>query len=212
MTTNKYHYITRGAQMQEYVSRYKQEKCIALDIELMSGVPRDQRQGKIRLIQLASPTLPVLIIDWVRIDDIGKQLMKELLEATMVKIIHNAIWAMKVLKVAGINLNGAIFDTFLADGILSVGLEKRGRSLQAVAKKYLNISLPTVDPQWGWRNHELTPDQFDYAARNVLVLLLLRSKLIEELKVEQLVQSAKLQFDAIPATVELELNGHPCAC
>jgi len=212
MPTTTYNYITRGKQLQHDVNKYKQEKFLGLNIETMVSDPLKPGQDKIRLIQIATPTLPVLIIDWAKIDDMGRQLTKELLETTMVKILHNAVWAMKLLKVAGINLNGAIFDTFLADGILSVGLEKQGRSLQAVAKKYLNISLPTEDPQWGWRNHELTPDQFDYVARNVLILLLLRPQLIEELKVEQLVKSAKLQFDAIPATVELELNEHPCAC
>ncbi|WP_296557135.1 hypothetical protein [uncultured Acetobacterium sp.] len=197
MTTNKYNYITRGEQLQQYVGPYKQEKHIALDIKLMGGDPQDQYRGKIRLIQIASPTLPVLIIDWARIDDTGKLLMKELLEASMVKIIHNAKAAMKYLNLAGINLNGAIFDTFLADEILGDGLIEHDGSLPAVVKKYLNVSLPTGEYHGTWGRPELTTRQLDSAATDVLVLLLLRPQLIEELKVERLVKIAKLKFDAI---------------
>ena len=206
-TANKYNYITRGAQLQEYVSRYKQEKLIALDIKTMEDDPLVPGQAKIRLIQLAAPTLPVLIIDWKKIDFLGKKMVKEILESSMLKIVHNAKGAMKCLKAIGINLKLPVFDTYLAEGILNVGVEKEMLGLQAVAKKYLNITLPKEEPQNDWSSHELTTDQLDCIARDVLVLLLLQSKMIVELQANQLVFNAKREFSILPAIVEMELSG-----
>lgn len=207
MINTNYTYLTESTPLLAQVNDYKRAKFLAVDIETMGVDPLNPRRGEIRLIQLAAPELPVLIIDWWKMDSAGKQLVKEILEAPMTKILHNGKFDMKFLSVAGINLRGSIFDTFLAEGVLVAGLEKQELKLQALVKKYLNMTLPKEEQQSDWSQPDLTREQLDYAARDVLVLPLLRIKLINELKVENLVKTAKLEFDALPAMVQMELNG-----
>lgn len=207
MNNTAYTYLTQSAPLQELVNDYKQAKVLAVDIETMGIDPLNPRRGEIRLIQMTAPGLPVSIIDWWKMDASGKQLVKELLETPMPKIFHNGKFDMKFLSVAGINLRGSIFDTFLAEGVLVAGLEKQELKLQALAKKYLNMTLPKEEQQSDWSQSDLSDDQLAYAARDVLVLLLLRIKLINALKAENLINTAKLEFDSLPAMVEMELNG-----
>lgn len=181
-------------------------KIIAVDIETMGESPLDPFLGQIRLIQIAAEKHPVLIIDWPQINENGWLELKKLLESDVVKIFHNAKFDLKFLFSEGIVIENAVFDTCLASEVLSLGLDVRHK-LQDVLKRYLNVSISKTDQTSDWSAPKLTQSQLEYAAVDVALLHDLRRKLIEKLEDNDLISTAKLEFDAIPAIVQMELNG-----
>jgi len=91
---------------------------------------------------------------------------KELLESKTI-LFHNAKFDMKFLYKHGIDVRN-IYDTFLAECILTTGYEKEDKdlSLKGVAKKYLNVDL---DKSIRGNIHKLgmVNSVIEYAARDV---------------------------------------------
>lgn len=91
-------------------------------------------------------------------------LLKNLLENRLL-VIHNAKFDLKFLYKHGIVPN-KVFCTYLAEAVLNKGDKTVKKSLQAVAKRYLNKELDkSIRGQIIWRG--LTPDVIKYAARDV---------------------------------------------
>ena len=112
--------------------------ALAIDTET-TGL--DPFSSRLLLLQIATPTR-VFVIDLTAIDrqDAGR-LLKPILEKTdPIKILHNAGFDYKFIRLQlGIQLHG-IFDTMLAHSVLSAGTLIQA-ALQSVAKLYLGIAL-----------------------------------------------------------------------
>lgn len=201
-------YIKKTALLQQYLNTYQEQgvQVIGLDIETMGENPLDPRKGSIRLVQLSGPGLPILIIDWHYLDEDGRSVLKQFLESDVIKVLHNAKFDMKFLKINGIDIKQPIFDTYLAAAVLKAGLNP-GLKLNDVVKEYLNYDLPKEEQCSDWSLDPLTETQLIYAAKDAWILLPLREKLIQELFKADLVEIANLEFNALPAMVEMELNG-----
>jgi DNA polymerase I-like protein with 3'-5' exonuclease and polymerase domains len=70
----------------------------------------------------------------------------------------------------------------------------------------LNEAVDKSERLSNW-NFELTEAQLEYAARDAVILLPLREKLIERLKSESLVKVAQLEFECVIPVVDIELAG-----
>lgn len=81
-------------------------------------------------------------------------------------------------------------------------------SLQQVAHRHLEVWLDKDLQASDWRG-ELSEEQVRYAARDAAVLLPLYEVLRELLRRNGLVGVAKVEFDCLPAAVEVELAGMP---
>ena len=164
----------------------------------------DPHQAKIRLIQLAVENRPVVMVDLDAFDDVRDlELLRQVLMNHSVKVFHNANFDIKMLWAIGIDVGGPIFDTMLAARLLS----SSGRvGLANIAKQYLDIGLSKTGQTSGWSG-ELTDSQLLYAARDALVLLRLRTQLKSELVEANLIQIAKIEFDCVRATAEMEYTG-----
>lgn len=202
-----YRYVTNEDQLKTLLKAYENAQVIAVDIETMGKDPLNPREGEIRLLQIAASNLPTLVVDWRQIDNTGKTLLKNLLEGDCVKVFHNGKFDIKFLSVAGINIESRVFDTLLAAGLMSAGLESQRLKLEEVTKTYLKINLPKEQQKSDWGKDQLTEEQLEYAVRDVMVLLQLREKLILELEAADLAKTAKLEFESLPAIVQMELNG-----
>ncbi len=203
---NEYNLVNNDQELKDIIDGYR-ENIIALDIETAGEDPLNPWRGQIRLLQVATPGQPVLLVDWFQIADEGKLLVKNLLESGSVKVLHNARFDMKFLAHNGINLMGPIFDTYLAAGVLTSGLEKVNLKLEAVVKDYLGLAFSKDQQTSNWGQETLTPAQLKYAAQDVAILLPLRTELISCLNEAALIETAKLEFDILPAIVDMELNG-----
>ena len=164
----------------------------------------DPHQAKIRLIQLAVKNRPVVMIDLDAFDDVQDlEPLRQILMNDSVKVFHNANFDIKMLWAIGLDVSGPIFDTMLAAKLLS----SFGRvGLANIAKRYLDIDLSKAEQTSDWST-ELTDSQLLYAARDALVLLRLRTRLRSELVDANLTQIAKIEFDCVRATAEMEYTG-----
>ena len=164
----------------------------------------DPHQAKIRLIQLAVENCPVVMVDLDAFDDVRDlEPLCQVLMNDSVKVFHNANFDIKMLWAIGIDVGGPIFDTMLAARLLS----SSGRvGLANIAKRYLDIDLSKTGQTSDWSG-ELTDSQLLYAARDVLVLLRLCTQLKSELVDANLIRIAKIEFDCVRATAEMEYTG-----
>lgn len=161
-------------------------------------------RAKIRLIQLAVKNQPVIVLDLDAFDSANElEPLKWLLLSDSVKVFHNANFDIKMLWSSGFNVNGQIFDTMLAARLLSPS----GRvTLAEVARAHLDIPLPKGEQASDW-SRDLTDSQLLYAAHDVRILLRLRENLKSRLADEALTEVAKIEFDCVRATAEMEYTG-----
>ena len=181
----------------------RHSKILAIDTET-TGL--DPWLNKVRLVQIASPGLPVLVIDLWDISQSDWNLLKNLLAGPSIKVFHNAKFDLKFLTAANLPVNGQVFDTMLAAKLLRTanGIYKYG--LADLAFHYLGEEIDKEHQNSDWSGR-LTKEQLEYASNDSSLLLRLRETLVQELRRYKLIEVAKLEFDCIPAVVEMELNG-----
>jgi DNA polymerase-1 len=153
------------------------------------------------LAPTASPALMIEMGKFKTQEDLAP--LAEILRSPSRKIFHDAKPILKFLKRMGISSRMNLFDTMLADQILTAGMDKRDQTLNLLAKEYLrepiiigNLSALTHDPAF-----------FGYWAYETALLFRLETVLSKKLEEAILNPTAALEFDCIPALAEMELNG-----
>ncbi|MCC5631932.1 DNA-directed DNA polymerase [Nostoc sphaeroides CHAB 2801] len=179
-----------------------QAEILAIDCET-TGL--DPLTDSIRLIQIAAPNHPVVLIDLPAIPKSDRQLLKKLLCNSAVKIAHNAKFDWQFLTLAGLQPSGQFFDTQLAYKVLTAGL-KTSSSLQNIVKKLLHLQLDKTQQISDWCK-PLTKVQLHYAAVDAAILLDLYPILLNKLKQAKLLKIARLEFQCMPVVAQMELNG-----
>jgi DNA polymerase-1 len=159
----------------------------------------------IRLIQLAVPDQPVMLIDLPQIASCDRHPLQQLLSSPVLKITHNGKFDWQFLAEAGLQPATPFFDTQLAYRVLTAGL-KTGISLQTLAQKLLNIELDKTQQVSDW-SQPLTSKQLQYAALDAAILLKLYPILVKKLERSHLLKIAQLEFHCMPAVAQMELNG-----
>ncbi|OGY26228.1 MAG: hypothetical protein A2Z24_01580 [Candidatus Woykebacteria bacterium RBG_16_44_10] len=202
----KYDFIQTNEELAQIVPEIEKEPIIAIDTE---GSKFDPFSAKLLLLQIATRE-KAYVIDCTKVDISP---LKEVLEAERpLKIAQNAKFDYGLLKVqAGIRL-GNLFDTMLAERILTCGAS-REISLKTLAEKYLGVIIDKTiresfyNPLNPALRGKFTKDQLDYAARDVLVLHDIFLKQYKKLQDEDVVETAKLEFAIVPVVAEMELRG-----
>jgi DNA polymerase I len=126
----------------------------------------------------------------------------------ILKVFQNAVFDLKVLKhqlFPKIRFRN-IFDTFLAEKVLTAGT-KAACSLQAIAKRYLNIEMSKEEQTSFKVGQDLSEEQLKYAVNDVDVLPGIFEKQKLALFKAALIPTARLEFSIVPAVVEIELKG-----
>jgi DNA polymerase-1 len=201
---SNYEIVGNPDQLRQTCERLSHAEAIGLDTETTDLNPHD---GRLRLIQLSTPDYPTQIIDLNRIPPFPDHFkpLKQLLEEPRPRTVcHNGKFDAKWLKHSlDIDLTG-IFDSQLAAQIIDYPGK---HSLRAVAGKYLNIELDKTQQLSDWNAPELSEEQYAYAARDAQALVPLRQAMIPRLLQDGLVATAQLEFEAITAFGDIELNG-----
>ncbi|MBE9179346.1 bifunctional 3'-5' exonuclease/DNA polymerase [Oculatella sp. LEGE 06141] len=159
----------------------------------------------IRLIQLAVPHQPVMLIDLPQIAPCDRHPLQQILSSPVLKITHNGKFDWQFLAQAGLQPASPFFDTQLAYRVLTAGL-KTSLSLQTLAQKLLNIELDKTQQVSDW-SQPLTSKQLQYAALDAAILLKLYPILVKKLERSHLLKIAQLEFHCMPAVAQMELNG-----
>ena len=177
-------------------------KVIGIDTET-TGL--DPRIHKLRLVQIAAKAMPVMIVDLAAIPDDQLKPLKRLLTNGSTKVFHNGKFDWSFLSIANLQPTGPYFDTQLASQVLFAGL-KKSHTLAALTSKFLKIEL-NKDLQHSDFSQELSNAQLEYAAIDAAILLPLQKILSAHLKRASLLPTAFLEFEAMPAVAQMELNG-----
>lgn len=197
-----YELITDEAHLEKAIEALKDEIVLSVDTET-SGL--DPYEAKLLLVQIASPKM-CYIIDAVRVP-LGK--LKPLLEnEKSLKLLQNAKFDYKMIKQhTGIELTN-LYDTMLAERLLTAGLQMEV-NLAAITKRYLGevMDKSVRKTFYGQSSLNLTPEQLNYAAKDVMALFPIYALQLEKLKNEKLMTVADLEFKCVLAVGDLELNG-----
>jgi len=204
-----YQLVTTSEELRCAVDELSTHHAVGLDTETTE---LDPHIGRLRLIQLATPN-GVYIVDLNRFTNGDKkrgedlESLRQLLTSSRpIKIAHNAKFDAKFIKHnLGVDIGG-LFDTLLASQIVSAGDIEERHGLEAIAGRYLNETVDKSERLSNWE-FELSEAQLQYAARDAVVLIPLRDRLIEKIKALGLVRCAQLEFECVMPVVDLELAG-----
>lgn len=188
----------------EAIDELKAYPVVAVDLETTALNPVD---GRIRLVQLAvvGDRAAVIDVDAVGGMDAIAEALSELFDGRK-KVAQNAVFEAKWLEHNGVKFRSPIFDTMLAAQLYTCG-HNYPANLAALCGRYLNEYLPKDEQAGNWGRETLTPEQYEYAARDAAILIDLRSALIPKLIKAGLVEVAAIEMNAIPAFAEMERFG-----
>lgn len=199
-----YQLITQPNELEQIIQPFLDSEIIAIDTET-TGL--DAHTDRIRLMQLAIPNHSVLLIDLVALSEYTHSLVLPILQSDALKVFHNGKFDLKFFKIAGIHVKEPFFDTMLASQLLDAGLEGVDHSLEAVATRYIEVSLNKTEQISNWSKALLSENQLEYAARDAAILLPLCAAMTDKLSANGLLEVAEIEFAALPAFVEMELAG-----
>ena len=194
--------IDTSQKLAESISILSDARLMGLDTET-TGL--DPHQCKVRLLQISSPDNCVYVFDFFKLPDISG--LSSILQNNTLKILHNAKFDIQMLQSSGLEVKPPFFDTMIASQLLSAGLYDQSASLQAITERYLGFTLDKELQDSDWSAPRLSFDQLSYATKDVQVLFPLYEKLCDELEKSNLARVSQLEFDALPATAEIEFNG-----
>lgn len=191
---------------EESARRAKEEllkyKVLAVDVET-TGL--DPYLNRILLFQIATPD-KCYILNCVKIDP---SIWGEILSNKgILKIAHNAKFDYKMLKrYTGVSMR-PIFDTMLAERLLTAGT-KQGVSFGYLSTKYFGIEVDKdIRKNFiGVYRDKFSRSELLYAANDVLMLHMFYDIQIDALQRDGLITTALLEFNTIVPVAEMELNG-----
>src|SRR5262249_48017219 len=157
--TPAYEVARTGQEATRLVAQLQEFPTLALDCET-TGL--DPLQHRIRLVQVAAPTLAALF----DLDTIPVTVLEPLFVADREFLVHNALFDVEFLARAGLPWPAQIFDTMLAVQLLTATADKSKRqkaTLEACAECYLHCALPKEEQRSDWEGG-LSEAQLSYAA------------------------------------------------
>ncbi|NBO36662.1 hypothetical protein EBU91_03910, partial [bacterium] len=182
------------------------EKVVSLDTETTGF---DPHTCKLLLFQISVPDKSY-IIDARALDISTLPEIKDLLEdQTKIKILQNAKFDYKFIKKhTGFELYN-IYDTLLAEGVLTAGLSAKMASLKDLTKNYLGLDMDkNIRKSFvGLKDINFSEDQLKYAAIDTFVLFPIFDSQIPKLRQQGVIETAKTEFAVTKVVGEMELKG-----
>lgn len=213
----EYQTIDNAKNLQQLVNKLARLSQIAVDTETTSTNPRRAKlvgislaweQGRAVYAPFQAPAGEAVIDQ-----DVAIEILKPVLESeTIEKIGQNLKYDMVVLRGAGLNLQGPLFDTMVADYLINPG--ETSHSIDDLAKRYLNYETTSIKQLIGTGSkqigmNEVPVDQVThYACEDVDVPLRLYPLLKQQLDALDLTQLFdELEMPLVHVLAELEFNG-----
>jgi len=203
-----YKYITREDEAREALSVLDNYNIIEVDTE---GTALDPYDCRTTLIQLGVPGMAYVFDVRDELPDINihGSLFKEILQdKSKLKLLQNANYDTKVLKVQyGYHIEN-IYDTMLAEQLMTLGIQFRGFSLEVLVDKYLHMKMEK-ETRGTFSDYyaEFKPKQLQYAASDVCTLDVIRNMQWGRIAKYGLEEALDLEMQFIKPMAEMELNG-----
>lgn len=180
----------------------KIKDSIAIDTETMGLIP--ERDG-LCLVQLSTGDGTAHIIQLDRKTYKAPNLIKVLKDKKILKIFHYARFDVAIIKKYLDIECTPIYCTRTASKLVRTYTDKHG--LREVCRELAGVELNKQMQSSDWGNKNLTKEQLDYAANDVLYLHTVMEKLDHMLKREGRTKLAEKCFEAIHVMADLDLEG-----
>jgi ribonuclease D len=176
--------------------------AVAVDTEAMGLNPHRDR---LCLVQLSSGDGDAHLVQLAPHDYEAPRLKALMADPTVTKLFHFARFDLGMIyKYLGV-MTGPVYCTKIASRIARTFTDRHG--LRDLCKDVLNIDISKQQQSSDWGAANLTDQQLQYAATDVLHLHALRAKLDVMLAREGRIELARAAFDFLPARVLLDLEG-----
>jgi len=218
----KYHLITSLKELEQVVKELSQSDSICIDTETTSenpmlaelvGVAITDQSGKGYYIPLAHRGDGELFGNQKNLpSQQAKQILQKLFSRPNRKIGQNIKYDMEVLRIAGMEIAGEIFDTMIAGYLLEPGTYQH--NLESLAINYLGYRMTTFSDIVGKGKNEITFDYVDlekacrYACEDVDITMQLAEIFepkLKELKLWDLF--CEVEMPLVPVLVNMEMTG-----
>jgi ribonuclease D len=175
---------------------------VAIDTETMGLNPHRDR---LCLVQLSSGDGNAHLVK-IGVDAKPSPNLTALLQDTSVtKLFHFARFDIAVLNHNIAEIKGPVYCTKIASKLCRTYTDRHG--LKDLCRELLQIEISKAQQSSDWGADELTPQQCDYAAGDVLYLHQLRTKLDMMLARENRSAEAAACFDFLATRTKLDLTG-----
>lgn len=176
-------------------------RAVAIDTETLGLNPHRDR---LCLVQLSEGNGRATLVQFGGTHD-APELKRLLADESVLKIFHFGRFDMAVLKHALGVMPRPVYCTKVASRLARTFTDRHG--LKDLCKELLGIELSKQQQSSDWGAAELTPEQLNYAASDVLHLHALREKLDAMLRREGRESLARACFEFLPVRAELDLRG-----
>ena len=202
----KYEYITERSHYDTVIKELENVNVVSVDTETTGF---DPHTCKLLLFQISTPDKSY-IIDARALDLKTLPEIKDILEdQKKIKLLQNAKFDYKFIKKhTGIEMYN-IYDTMLAEGVLTAGLSGKMSSLKTLTKDYLGLDMDkNIRKSFiGLKDINFSEEQLKYAAIDTFVLFPIFDAQIPKLRVRGVVDTAKTEFAVTKVIGEMELRG-----
>ena len=202
----KYEYITERSHYDKVIKELEGVNVVSVDTETTGF---DPHTCKLLLFQISSPDKSY-IIDARALNIADLPEIRDILEdQKKIKLLQNAKFDYKFIKKhTGIEMYN-IYDTMLAEGVLTAGLSAKMSSLKVLSKDYLGLDMDkNIRKSFiGLKDINFSEDQLKYAAIDTFVLFPIFEAQIPKLKMQGVVDTAKTEFAVTKVIGEMELKG-----
>jgi ribonuclease D len=176
--------------------------AIAIDTETLGLNPYRDR---LCLAQLSAGDGSAVLVQFGAGAYDAPELKRLLADESVLKIFHFGRFDMAVLKHFLGVMPRPVYCTKIASRLARTFTDRHG--LKDLCRELLGIELSKQQQSSDWGAPELTPEQLNYAASDVLHLHALREKLNVMLKREGREGLARACFEFLPVRAELDLRG-----
>lgn len=213
----KYCLLDSESELADLASQLSQAAMVAFDTETtgtdpmsasLCGISITGREGEAWYVPVRAPEgEPVLPVETV-----VRHLGPVFADAGITKIGHNLKYDVKVIQRCGLDVNGTLFDTMIAEWLLDPGSRHLGLKNQAWVR--LGIQMTEITELIGRGRDQKTMDQvplarvMPYAAADADMTFRLAAQLKPELEARgQMALFRDLEMPLLPVLVDMEMTG-----
>jgi ribonuclease D len=183
---------------------FKPGSVVAMDTETMGLNPQRDR---LCLVQLSAGDGDAHIVQLAQGNYAAPNLKKLLTDPKVTKLFHFARFDMAAMMAYLGVMTGPVYCTKIASRLARTFTDRHG--LKDLTRDLLGFELSKQQQTSDWGADQLTQEQIDYAASDVLHLHALKAKLDALLAREKRVEVAEACFAFLPVRVALDLAGWP---
>jgi len=197
--------IETEQQLKSELSLFKTESILGIDSEVYQP---NFYTNYLLTVQISNGTI-AWVINCTKVSDISF-LNIIFNDVKILKVFQNAVFDIQVLKEVFNFEFENIYDTFLAEKLLTAGSLEES-NLQAITKKYLDKDIvknwKDLAFESVFNTKEINPDQLDYAATDALVLPEIYKKQFEKVKEQEIEKVLELEHQVALVVVDMQMRG-----